>query len=200
MAVMVEWWGGRDLRAMLPRGLLRALPQHVAGRRARGRAHRLPRRLPRARTTTTRPTSTSPGCTRPGAASGLGRRPVPALLRSSPARSGRTVVRAVTGAGRTRARSPSTRRIGFTILPGDDEVDGVAVSRGARAAGRPRRALRAGPRRGGRHVSDAATWSGARPSRTTRRRWSPPSTTGGRHATWSTGSARSCSSTSATRA
>ena len=123
---MPAWWGGRDLRAMLPKDLLRALPRHVAARGTRGQARRLPGRLllpgPRRRglrALRRRGARVAPRGARP--------RPLPPFFALAQRRRPRRGPRRHR-AGQRRARSPSTPRSDSRLLPGDDEVDGVAVT------------------------------------------------------------------------
>ncbi len=126
MAVMPAWWDGRDLRAMLPRiffehfrgtsllveheDRLVALPRRLLLRRPPRRGLRaLRRRRPR-----------RGGA--PASARDLYRRFF-ALARAD----GRTAVRAVTAPVNTGSIAFHTA-LGFSILPGDDEIDGVPVT------------------------------------------------------------------------
>ena len=124
MAVMPEWWDGRDLRAMLPRIFFEHFrgTSLVAEHEDRLVGFLVGFLCP---TTPTRPTSTSSASTRPGGAPGLARdlyRRFFALARAA----GRTVVRAVTAPVNTTSIA-FHRALGFGLLPGDAEVDGVPV-------------------------------------------------------------------------
>ncbi len=126
MAVMVDWWGGRDLRAMLPRvffehfrssslvaehedeliGFLVGFlcPDHA------GEAY-------------VHFCGVHPAWRRAGLGRDLYRR-FCARARSQ----GCTLVRAVTAPVNAQSIAFHTR-LGFTVLPGDAEVDGLAVTR-----------------------------------------------------------------------
>ena len=145
MAVMPEWWGGRDLRAMLPRIFFEHFRTHLVRRRARGAARRLPRRLPLPdpRRRGLRPLRRR----RPGLAP---RRPRRATSTGASARwRGPTGAAACARSPRssTATRSPFTSGSASRFCPATFEVDGLPATRRAqRARGRGRQ-VRASSRR-----------------------------------------------------
>jgi len=125
MAVTVEWWGGRDLRAMLPKiffehfrssSLVAEYEDELIGFVV---GFLCPDHDDEAYIHFT---GVHPAWRRAGLASDLYRRFF-ALARAA----GRPVVRAVTGPVNTGSIAFHTS-LGFAILPGDEEVDGLPVS------------------------------------------------------------------------
>lgn len=126
MAVMPEWWGGRDLRSMLPRVFFEHFrgTSLVAEHEDRLLGFLVGFFCPdHAEEAYIHFVGVEPTWRHAGLARDLYRR-FCALARAD----GRTVVRAVTAPVNTGSAGFHTA-LGFTMLPGDDEVDGLPVTR-----------------------------------------------------------------------
>ncbi len=127
MAVMPDWWGGRDLRDLLPRIFFEHFrgTSFVVEHEDELVAFLVGFLCP---TTPARPTCTSPASTRPGAAA-VWRATCTGASSPSRASAGSTRRARRHVVGQRATRSPSTSASASRSLPGDGEVDGLPAQR-----------------------------------------------------------------------